>query len=100
MHIKKTRSRRYPAVTTIEQNYGDDRVLHANISAQAEYLLHSLAQAVGDIALNGSAAKKFLWSKQGDIFTISWKPPELVEPFTYLDDSITSTEIDINIRVA
>ena len=40
--LTKERSRRYAAKTIIDANYADDIVLLANISAQAETLLHSL----------------------------------------------------------
>ena len=51
-----------------------------NTSAQAESLLHSLHQAVGDICLA--------------ISTLSGKPLKFVNQFKYLSSNISSTEGD------
>ena len=47
--LAKERSRRYPAQTITDTDYGDDVALLRNTPAQAESLLHSLERAVGDI---------------------------------------------------
>ena len=38
--------------------------------------------------------------KQGVISTLSGRPIKLVDKFTYLDSNISSTESDVNIRIA
>ena len=48
----KARSRRYPAQTTLDADYGDDIALLSNTPAQAESLLHSLERAAGGIGLH------------------------------------------------
>ena len=49
--LTKKRSRRYPAKTITDADYGDDLALLANTPNQAETLLHSLERAAAGICL-------------------------------------------------
>ena len=51
------RNRQYLAETITDADYTDDLVLLINTPAQAESLLHSIEQAVRNIALNVTADK-------------------------------------------
>ena len=68
--------------------------------AQAESLLHSLERAAGSIGFYDNADKtEFMCLNQrGDISTLN-RPLKLVDKFTYLGSSISSTENDINSRL-
>ena len=83
-------------------DYADDLALFVNITAQAEFLLHSLEQAAGAIGLfvnvNKTEFRRF--KQEGTISTLSGKPLKLVDQFTYLSNNISSTESDINIYLA
>ena len=48
-HIKKTRSKRYPAKTMIDTDYADDLALLANSPVLAESQLHSQEEAAEGI---------------------------------------------------
>ena len=76
--------------------------LLANALAQAKTLLHNLEQAAGGIGLHVNAHKTgyMCFSQRGDISTIKGEPLKLVDKFTYLGSSISSTEKDINTWVA
>ena len=100
--LKKARSRQYPAETITDADYADDLVLLANTLTQAESLLHSLEQVAGGIGLHRNTNKmKYMHFKQEEaISTLSGKLLKLVDKFTYLGSSISSTESDVNICLA
>ena len=79
--LTKKRSRRYPAKTITDADYADDIVILANIPVQAESLLHSL-------------------ERTGDISTLGGSSLKLADKFTYLGCSVSSTEKDIDTRLA
>ena len=101
-YITKERSRSHPAQTIIDMDYADDIALLANTPAQAETLLHSLEQAAADIGLHVNAHKmEYMWFNQrGNISTQNGNSLNLVYKFTYLRNSFSSTETDINMRLA
>ena len=74
----------------------------ANSPAQAKSQLHSLEQAAGGIGLHVNADKTeyMCFNQRGDIPTLTGGPLKLVDKFTYLGSSISSTENDINTRLA
>ena len=74
----------------------------ANTPAQVESLLHSLERAAGGIGLRVNADKtKFMClNERGDISTLNGRSLKLVDEFTYLGSSVSSTENDINTRQA
>ena len=100
--LTKERSRRYPAKTITDTDYADGIVLLANAPTQAETLLHSLEQAAAGIGLHVNVHKtEYLCFNQiGDIFTLNGSSLKLVDKFTYLGSSVSSTETDINTWLA
>ena len=78
--------------------YTDEIVLLATTPTQAESLLHSLEQAAGDIGLymNADKMEYMYFNQKGDISTLNCSSLKLVDKFTYLGISVSSTENDIN----
>ena len=99
--LTKKRSRRYPAKTITDADYADDIALLANTPNQAETLLHSLERAAAGIGLHVNAHKtEFMcFNQKGDISTLDGNPLKLVDKFTYLGSSVSSTEKDIDTRL-
>ena len=100
--LAKEKSRRYPAQTIMGADYADDIALLANTPAQAESWLHSLERAAGGIGLHVSANKTehMYFNQRGDISTLEGGPLKLVDKFTYLGSSVSSTDTDINTWLA
>ena len=96
--LTKKRSRRYPAKTITDADYADDITILANTPNQAETLLHSLERAAAGIGLHVDAHKTDYigYNHTGDISTLDGTSLKLVDKFTYLGSSISSTEKDIN----
>ena len=92
---EKARSRQYPTQTIIDVDYADDIAFLANTPAQAESLLQSLECAGGGIGLDVNA-EYMGFNLSGDIFILNGGSLKLVNKFTYLGSSVTSTENDIN----
>ena len=99
--LSKKRSRRYPAKTITDADYADDVALLANTPNQAETLLHSLERAAAGIGLHVNAHKtEFMsFNQKGDISTLDGTSLKLVDKFTYLGSSVSSTEKDIDTRL-
>ena len=55
--LTKERSTRYPALIITDADYADDIELLANVSAQAETLLHSLERSAAGIGVHVNAHK-------------------------------------------
>ena len=100
--LEKARSRWYPSWTITDSDNTDDIALLANTPAQAESLLHSLECSAGSIGLhvNADNTEYMCFNQSGDISTLSGGPLKLVDKFTYLRSSISSTENDINTWIA
>ena len=100
--LAKERSRRYPAQTITYADYADDITLLANIPAQAESLLYSLERATAGIGLpvNADKTECMCFNQRGDISTLNVSSLKLVDKFTYLGSSVSSTKTDINTRLA
>ena len=68
----------------------------------AESLLHSLEQASRGIGLHVKASKteymSFKW--EGAISTLNDGPLKVIDKFSYLGSSISSTESDVHMRLA
>ena len=96
----KKRSRWYSAETITDTDYADDVALLANTPTQAESPLQSLEQAAGGISLLGNANKTeyMCFNPEADIFTRNGGSLILVDMFTYLGSSVSSTESDISMR--
>ena len=100
--LTKERSRRYPAQTTTDANCTDDIALLANAPTQAKTLLHILNQSAAGIDLHVNAYKMeyMCFNQTGDISTLNGSSLKLVDKFTYLGSSVSSTKTDINMRLA
>ena len=100
--LTKKRSRRYPAKAITDTDYTDDIVLLANAPAQVETLLHSLEWATAGIGLHVNAHKmKYMcFNQTGDSSTQNGSSLKLVDKFTYLGSSVSSTKTNINTRLA
>ena len=96
-----TTGRRYPAITIIDADYTDDIALLANTPNQVETLLHSLEQAATGIGLHVNAHKTeyMCYNQTGDISTLDGTSLKLVDKFTYLGSSVSSTEKHIDTRL-
>ena len=99
--VAKERSRRYLTQRITDADYADDIALLTSTSAQAETLLHSLEREAAGIGLHVNADKtEYMWFNQiGVISTLNGSSLKLVDKFTYLGSSVSSTEKDINIRL-
>ena len=100
--LAKERSRRYPSQTITDADYTNDIALLANSSTQAESLLHSLEWVVGSIDhhVNADKTEYMCFNQRGDISTLKGGPLKLVDKFTYLRSSISSSKNDINTQLA
>ena len=99
--LTKKRSRRYPAKTITDADYAEDIVIQANTPAQAETLPHSLERAAAGIGLHVNAHKTeyMCFNQTGDISKLNGSSLKLVDKFTYLESSVSSTETDIDTRL-
>ena len=100
--LAKERSRRYPTQTITDVGYADDITLLANTPAQVEPMLHSLERASAGIGLHVNADKTeyICLNQRGDISTLNGSSLKLMDKFTYLGSSVSSTENDINMQLA
>ena len=82
-------------------DYAGDLALLANTPAQAQSMLHSLERAAGGIGLHVNANKTeyMCFNQIGDISTLNGRSLKLVDKFTDLGGSVSSTEHDINTRL-
>ena len=96
--MTKKRSRRYPAKTITDADYADNIAILANTPNQAETLLHSLEQATVGIGrhVNAHKTEYMCYNQTGDISTQGGTSLKLVDKFTYLGSSVSSTEKDID----
>ena len=99
--MTKRRSKRYPTKTITDADYADDLAILANTPNQAETLLHSLERAAAGIGLHVNANKTeyMCYNQTGNIATLDGASLKLVDKFTYLGSSISSTEKDIDTRL-
>ena len=86
---------------TTGADYADDIAILANTTNEAETLLHSLDRAATGIGLHVNAHKTeyMCYNQTGDISTVDGTPHKLVDKFTYLGSSVSSTEKDIDTRL-
>ena len=99
--LTKKRSRRYPTKTVTDANYADDITILTNSPTQAETLLHSLERAAACINLHVKAHKTeyMRFNQTGDISTLNGSSLKLVDKFTYLGSSVSSTEADFHTQI-
>ena len=82
--LKKKRSRRYPAKAITDADYTDDIKLLANTP---------------DLHVNAHKTEYMCYNQTGDISTLDGTSLKLVDKFTYLGSSVSSTEKDIGTRL-
>ena len=99
--LTKKRSRRHPTKTITDADNANDIAILANTLNHAETLLHSLERAAAGIGLRVNAHKTeyMCYNQTGDISTLDGSSLKLVDKFTYLGSSISSTEKDIDTRL-
>ena len=99
--LTKKRSKMYPAKTITDATYADDIALLANTPNQAETPLHSLERAAASIGLhvNAHETEYMCCNQTGDITTLDGTSLKLVDKFSYLGSSFSSTEKDIDTRL-
>ena len=100
--LAKARCRRYPTRKITDADYLDDIALLANTPAQIQSMLHSLEQAANSIGLHVNADKieSMCFNQRGNIFKLNGRSLKLVDKFTYLGSNVSSTENDMNTRLA
>ena len=99
--LTKERSRRYPTQTITDAYYTNDIALLTNTPAQAETLLHILEQAAASIGhVNAGKTEYMCFNQRGDISTLNGSSLKVVDKFTYLGSSVSSTKTDINMQLA
>ena len=96
--LTKKRSKRYPAKTITDADYADDLSLLANTPDQAETLLHSLERAAAGIGVHVKT-EYMCYNQTGNITTLGGASLRLVDKFTDLGSSVSSTENDIDTRL-
>ena len=96
--LTKESSRSYPAHTITDMDYADDIMLLANTPTQVKTLLHSLEWAAAGRGLHVNADKTeyMCFNQRGDISTLNGRFLKLVDKFTYLGSSVSSTQTDIS----
>ena len=79
-------------------NYADNLTLLVNTPALAEAFLHSLEQPARgiDLYVNANKTEYIRFKQKGAVSTFCGQPLK----FTYLGNNISSTESDVNIRLA
>ena len=92
--LTKERSRRYSAQTITDADYDDDIALLANTPGQAETLLHipERSGASIDLYVNAYKTEYMCFNQRGDSSTLNGSSLKLVDTFTYLGSSVSSTE--------
>ena len=100
--LTKERSRIYPAPTITGADDADDIALLVNTPDQAVTLLHCLEQAATGIGLhlNTDKTEYICFNQRGDISTLNGRCLKLVDKFTYLGSSVSSTETATDTRLA
>ena len=91
---KRARSRRYQAETITDADYADEIAFLTNKLTETE----SCCLAAGGIGLHVIADKTeyICFNQEKDTSTLNVGSLKLVDKFTYLSSSVSSTESDIN----
>ena len=89
-----------PSKTIPDTDYANDIAILANTPAEAETLQHCLERAAAGIGFHVNAHKTeyMCFNQTGDISTLGGSSLKLVDKFTYLGSSVSSTEKDIDTR--
>ena len=88
--------------SSMDTDYADDITLLTNAPAQVKTLLHCLERAAGGIGLhvNTDKTEYTCFNQRGNISTLNGGSQKLVDKFAYLGSCVSSTENDINTRLA
>ena len=101
--MKKERSRRYPSISITLADNADDIALLANTPNRVESRLHRVERAAASIGLHVNVHKTEYMcfnKKKTDITTLNGSSLKLVDKFPYQGNCVSSTETDINTRLA
>ena len=100
--LTQSRSRRYPAVKVTDADYADDIALFADNIEDAQDMLHSLESAAAVVGLHVNAEKtEFMcFNQDGTIMAQDNSQIKKVDNFVYLGSNISSTEKDVQFRIA
>ena len=98
--LTKKRNRRYPAKKITDADYTDDIAILANTPHRTETRLHGLERTAAGIGLHVNAHKTeyMCFNLTYDLSTLDGTSLKLVDKFTYLGSSVSSTEKDIDTR--
>ena len=98
----KTKKKKKKKKTITDADYANDIALLANTPAQAESQLLSLEQASACIGLHINAHKTeyMHFNQRGEISTLNVSSLKLVDKFTYLGSSVSSTKTNIKTWLA
>ena len=101
-YTKKARNIQYSAETITHADYPDDIALLAKTPIPAEPLQHSLEQPAGSISrhVNVNKTEYTRFKQERAISTVNSDPLKLVDKFTYLSNSDSSTESEVDMRLA
>ena len=91
--LTKEKSKRCLAQPITDADYSDDIALLPNTTTQAETMLHSLERAA-------HKTEYMCFNQRGDISTLNGSPLKLVDKFTYIGSSVSSTETSTRIAKA
>ena len=91
--LAKELSKRYHAQTITDVDYANDIALLENLPAQAETLLHCQKRAAAGIGLDVNVDKTeyICFNQRGYISILKGGPLKLMDKFTYLGSSASST---------
>ena len=100
--LKRLETDDTPPKIITDADYTDDIAPLVNTFTEAKSLLHSPKQAAGDIGLQTNVEKTeyMCFNQEADMSTLKGSSLKLVDEFTYLGSSVSSTESGINIRLA
>ena len=100
--LTKKRSRRYSAQTITDADYADNIAFLTNTPAQTETRLHRLERPAAGIGLYVDAHKTeyICFNRRGDISTLNGISLKLMDNFTCIGSSVSSTKTDINTQLA
>ena len=78
----------------MDVDYAHDIALQPNTLAQDEFLLHNLGRAAAGMGLHVKADKTeyMVFNQRGDISTLNRSSPKLLDKYTFLGSSDSSTE--------
>ena len=96
----RRKEQKVPCKNNYRRRLRDDIAILANTTDQAETLLHSLERAAAGIGVyvNAHKTEYMCYTQTGNI-TQDGTPLKLVDKFTYLGSSVSSTEKDIGTRL-